>query len=317
MSKYNILTGNVYDMIPKLKNNSIQSIITSPPYWGLRDYGSPDQIGLEDTVEEYVANLVKIFDQLKPKLKDNGTLWLNLGDTYSNHKDSKSVIQTLAKGTPKEKTHEIAIGRSVSRNAKLLKAQGLKNKDLIGIPWRVALALQANGWYLRQDIIWSKPNPMPESVKDRCSKSHEHVFLLTKSDKYYFDYKAIREPVSEATVKRLSQKNLDQQEGSSRVPFKKNGNMKAVGNLDLRNKRDVWNIATKPFKGAHFAVMPEELVLPCLLAGSKEGDIVFDPFTGSGTVGVVAKKNKRKFIGIEINTDYVEIAKERIKNTNG
>ena len=307
-----IITGNVLDKVKNLKDKSIQTVVTSPPYWGLRDYGIDEQLGLEETVEEYVSNLVELFELIKGKLKDDGTVWLNLGDSYSSHKDCKSVGQTLAKGTSREDAHIIEKGKSVSRNSKLLKQQGLKNKDLIGVPWRVAFALQSAGWYLRQDIIWAKPNPMPESVTDRCTKSHEYVFLLTKNARYYFDNKAIKEPVSEGTVKRLLQKTLATQKGSSRVPFKTNGNMKAVGDTDLRNKRDVWTITTKPFKGAHFAVMPEALVEPCILAGSKVGDLVLDPFAGSGTVGVVSKRYKRNFIGIELNPDYVKIAEERI-----
>jgi DNA modification methylase len=294
-----IITGNVLDKIKKLKDNSIQTVITSPPYWGLRDYGNENQLGLEETVEEYVANLVELFELIKVKLKDDGTVWLNLGDSYAGNVSRASNNGRAGFGNKREKI--------VSRVG-----VGLKAKDLIGVPWRVAFALQSAGWYLRQDIIWAKPNPMPESVTDRCTKSHEYLFLLTKNAKYYFDNKAIKEPVSGGTVKRLLQKTLATQEGSSRVPFKTNGNMKAVGDTDLRNKRDVWTITTKPFKGAHFAVMPEALVEPCILAGSKVGDLVLDPFAGSGTVGVVSKRYKRNFIGIELNPEYVKIAEERI-----
>jgi DNA modification methylase len=356
-----IITGNVLDKVKKLKDNSIQTVITSPPYWGLRDYGTATwidgntncdhkgkpfatkaninkntggrdvknqedreffksvcgkcgatrvdaQLGLEETVEEYVANLVELFELIKGKLKDNGTVWLNLGDSYSSHKDCKSVGQTLAKGTSREDAHVIDKGKSVSRNTKLLKQQGLKNKDLIGVPWRVAFALQSAGWYLRQDIIWAKPNPMPESVTDRCTKSHEYVFLLSKNAKYYFDNKAIKEPT---VTKDNSTRNRDITKLNNTPGRTKMGGLK-TNNYDTRNKRDVWNIASKPFKGAHFAVMPEALVEPCILAGSKVGDLVLDPFAGSGTVGVVSKRYKRNFIGIELNPEYVKIAEERI-----
>lgn len=306
-----IITGNVLDKVKKLKDKSIQTVVTSPPYWGLRDYGIDEQLGLEETVEEYVSNLVELFELIKGKLKDDGTVWLNLGDSYSSHKDCKSVGQTLAKGTSREDAHVIEKGKSVSRNSKLLKQQGLKNKDLIGVPWRVAFALQSAGWYLRQDIIWAKPNPMPESVTDRCTKSHEYVFLLSKNAKYYFDNKAIKEdgviPAgtkgAKGSVERQGIKGVN-----ARPPVYKIYDGK-------RNKRDVWTITTKPFKGAHFAVMPEALVEPCILAGSKVGDLVLDPFAGSGTVGVVSKRYKRNFIGIELNPDYVKIAEERIANS--
>ena len=290
-----IITGNVLDKVKKLKDNSIQTVITSPPYWGLRDYGNENQLGLEETVEEYVANLVELFELIKVKLKDDGTVWLNLGDSYAGNVSRASNNGRAGFGNKREKI--------VSRVG-----VGFKTKDLIGVPWRVAFALQSAGWYLRQDIIWAKPNPMPESVKDRCTKSHEYVFLLSKSPKYYFDSEAIKEDgvipagtkAAKGSVERQGIKGVN-----ARPPVYKIYDGK-------RNKRDVWTITTKPFKGAHFAVMPEALVEPCILAGSKVGDLVLDPFAGSGTVGVVSKRYKRNFIGIELNPEYVKIAEERI-----
>jgi len=306
-----ILIGDAKDKLKELETESIQSVITSPPYWGLRDYGNNGQIGLEQTPRDYVNSMVDVFNEVKRILRNDGILWLNLGDSYSSHKDCKSVGQTLAKGTLKQNAHKISKGMSVSRNTKMLKSVGLKNKDLVGIPWRVAFALQNEGWYLRQDIIWAKPNPMPESVKDRCTKSHEYLFMLTKSEKYYYDYEAIQEPT-------VSTRN-GHQFGGKKYNDPNNPIYDSAGSFykstGKRNKRDVWTIPTKPFKGAHFAVMPEALVEPCLLAGSKVDDLILDPFAGSGTVGVVAKKHNRKFIGIELNPDYAKIANDRINET--
>lgn len=315
-----ILVGNVLDRLAELPAGSVRTCVTSPPYWGLRDYGTasweggnPDcdhlgkpmatraninkncgtgndvknseyrefyrdicgkcgatredqQLGLEGTPEAYVENMVKVFREVWRVLADDGTLWLNLGDSYAS------------------------------------------GKQLVGIPWRVAFALQADGWYLRQDIIWAKPNPMPESVTDRCTKSHEYLFLLSKSPRYFYDYEAVREDgVIPAGTK--AAKGSAERQGvkgvNARPPEYKVYDGK-------RNKRDVWTIATKPFKGAHFAVMPEALVEPCVLAGSQEGDTVLDPFTGSGTVAVVANRLGRNFVGTELNPEYAKIAKERI-----
>jgi DNA modification methylase len=323
-----ILTGDVLEQLKTLTDESVQCCITSPPYWGLRDYGNAGQIGLEKTPEEYVAKMVEVFREVRRVLRKDGTLWLNLGDSYANTK----VGNTETNKNP----------RAVTPNFRKVRPPNLKHKDLVGIPCRVAFALQTDGWYLRQDIIWSKPNPMPESVTDRCTKSHEYMFLLTKSTKYYFDAAAIAEPITDSSAIRLLQ-NINAQKGSDRVPGKTNGTMKAVGGKlfdpsmagggtshvghsgyrkadgtlmvkPTRNKRSVWTITTKPFKGAHFAVMPEALVEPCIKAGTKVGDMTLDPFAGSGTVGVVAKKLRREFIGIELNPEYVKMAKERIKN---
>lgn len=274
-------------------------VVTSPPYFGLRDYGVEGQIGLEQTPDEYVAKLVGVFRAVREVLADDGTLWLNLGDSYNNFRVSTNG-QSVHSGKLKGKFDG---RRPVDRN--------LKEKDLIGIPWRVAFALQSDGWYLRQDIIWHKPNPMPESVRDRCTKAHEYVFLLSKGPKYFYDAEAVKEKAAESTVVRLSQ-NIDAQEGSSRVPGKTNGNMKAVGS-DMRNRRSVWTVSTKPFKGAHFATFPPDLIEPCILAGCPVGGTVLDPFMGAGTTALVSEKLGRRWVGAEINPDYCGIAMNRLK----
>lgn len=304
-----ILVGDVLQRLSEIPDNSVQTCITSPPYWGLRDYGNDGQIGLEQTPDGYVAKMVAVFQQVKRVLKDDGTLWLNLGDSYASMRDSKAVPDTL-----RGDNDGTAVASAANRNPSNLRSAGLKHKDLVGIPWRVAFALQADGWYLRQDIIWAKPNVMPESVRDRCTKSHEYLFLLTKSPKYYYDHIAIKEPVSEVSLKRA------QSGWKSNRPSTKTSaegiDVEVMGkrfvNPDGRNKRSVWFIPTASFKGAHFAVMPEALVEPCVLAGSKNDDVVLDPFTGSGTVGVVALRHNRRFLGIELNPEYAGIAQDRI-----
>ena len=301
-----ILHGDVLDKLKEIETESIQCVVTSPPYWGLRDYGSDGQLGLEETPEEYVENMVKVFREVKRVLKHDGTVWLNLGDSYSSGSggyDDKYMHNSTS-GTPSE-----GVRKSVSAS----KPFGLPTKNLVGIPWRVAFALQADGWYLRQDIIWHKPNPMPEPVTDRCTKSHEYIFLLTKSAKYFYDNDAVREPVAESSIGRLNQ-NIDQQVGTTRANGgkKSNGNLKAVGDIEKgRNKRSVWTITTKPYKEAHFAVFPPKIPELCIKAGSKEGDIVLDPFFGSGTTGWVAQRLGRKWIGIELNAKYIKIAEKR------
>lgn len=264
MSEAKILVGDVRQQLASIADGSVQCCVTSPPYWGLRDYGVDGQIGLEQTPEAYVDEMVGVFREVWRVMADDGVLWLNLGDSYngSGGAGGDYGVGGLKEGQPKYP------GRKV---------ETLKPKDLVGIPWRVAFALQADGWWLRQDIIWAKPNPMPESVADRCTKAHEYLFMLTKSARYYFDNVAIAEPTC--------------------------------------NKRSVWTITTKPFKGAHFAVMPEALVEPCVLASSRPNDLVLDPFTGSGTVGVVALKHGRDFIGTELNPEYAEIARNRIESS--
>jgi hypothetical protein len=301
-----ILLGDVRQRLAELEAGSVRTCVTSPPYFGLRDYGTENQIGLEETPEAYVAEMVAVFREVWRVLADDGTLWLNIGDSYASFRDGKATPDTtrgISTGTLVPK------GSAKNRMASTFSGSKIKHKDLIGIPWRLAFALQDDGWYLRSDIIWHKPNPMPESVRDRPTKSHEYVFLLTKNAKYYYDHQAVKEPATTGSWDAMPPiGGKKQTEG--------NGNNTYSGNRPpsdgLRNRRDVWTIATKPFKGAHFAVMPEALVEPCILAGSAEGDTVLDPFTGSGTVAVVANRHGRNFVGTELNAGYAEIARERI-----
>ena len=295
-----IITGDSLTVLRDQKSESVQTVITSPPYWGLRDYGHEDQLGLEKSPEEYVQNLVEVFAEVKRILKDDGTLWLNLGDSYSG--SGKGPAGNLGKNHDE---------RNLQSKHSAIVPEGLKPKDLIGIPWRVAFALQTDGWYLRQDIIWAKPNPMPESVTDRCTKSHEYLFLLSKSARYYYDNEAIKERsvsvIGENTQIRFGGNKYGDSDDPKHAT--KSGNVYEP--QELRNKRDVWTIATQPFKGAHFAIMPEALVEPCVLAGSRLGDLVLDPFAGSGTVGAVATRNGRGFLGIELNPEYADLARSR------
>ena len=296
----NLLIGDVREKLKELDDSSVQCCVTSPPYWGLRNYQEKKQLGLEETPEEYVENMVKVFREVKRVLKDDGTCWLNLGDSYAGNMSRASNNGRAGYGNPREEV--------VSRIP-----IGLKAKDLVGIPFRVAFALQQDGWYLRQDIIWNKPNPMPESVQDRCTKSHEYIFLLTKSSKYYYDADAIREPLAESSIGRLEQ-DIDNQIGTTRANggAKLNGNFKAVGDVDKgANKRSVWTITTKPFKDAHFAVFPIEIPTYCIKAGSKEGDTILDPFMGSGTTALAAQEHGRRWVGVELNPEYVKIIKKR------
>lgn len=293
-----ILVGDVRKRLSELPANSVQCVVTSPPYWGLRDYGNDGQIGMEHTPDEYVSQMVQVFREVWRVLADDGTLWLNLGDSY---------VGTGSKGDYKDPKY--ADGRNGQTIALNNKVDGLKSKDLVGIPWRVAFALQADGWYLRQDIIWHKPNPMPESVRDRCTKAHEYLFLLTKSARYYFDSDAIKEDAVTGSWDALpSIGGIKHAEGNDNRTY--SGNTPSFDGK--RNKRDVWSINTKPYLGAHFAVMPEALVEPCIIAGSKMGDVVLDPFAGSGTVGVVALRHGRQFIGTELNPEYAALAEQRI-----
>lgn len=259
-----IIESDAILALQKLSSDSVQCIVTSPPYWGLRDYGIDGQIGLEENLHQYINKLVSVFSEARRVLKDSGVLWLNIGDGYTSgnrryrapDKKNPARAMSIRPDTP----------------------EGLKSKDLLGIPWRLALALQEDGWFLRSDIIWNKPNAMPESVKDRPTHSHEYVFMLTKKEKYYYDNQAIKE--------------------------------------DGRNKRTVWNINTAPFSEAHFATFPPALIEPCILATTKENDFVLDPFLGSGTVGLVCQEYNRKFVGIELNDKYIEIARKRLSSGN-
>lgn len=316
MMKATILVGDVLDRLSEIPDGSVQCCVTSPPYWGLRDYGQDGQLGLESTPEAYVENMVAVFREVRRVLASDGVCWLNVGDSYASNwgmgakRNSSWWSSRNGELEGKGWGHvETAIPPNSFRKGR---ADGLKVKDLVGIPWRVAFALQADGWWLRQDIIWHKPNPMPESVTDRCTKAHEYLFMLTKSSRYYFDNEAIKEP-AKAT-------NHHDYTGT---PYAAPGRTTDTGNRHkevngpfIRNRRSVWTVNTKPFKGAHFAVMPEALCEPPILASSREGDLVLDPFTGSGTVAVVALRHGRNFIGTELNPDYAQIARERITNDN-
>ena len=273
----------------------VQTCVTSPPYFGLRDYGHEGQIGLESEVGDYVRNLVDVFALVRDLLHENGTLWLNLGDSYSGSGKGPS------KSLNGEQHH------MEGKHSKIV-PDGLKPKDLIGIPWRVAFALQADGWYLRQDIIWHKPNPMPESVQDRCTKNHEYIFLLSKKPKYYFDNEAIKEPVKQDWGTRDRTDGKYHNEGSGLQPH--SGLEKSY---DMANKRSVWTVTTKPFHGAHFAVFPPDLIEPCVLAGSRPNDIVLDPFMGSGTTAAVAQRLNRLYLGCELNTSYKVLQDNRLQ----
>ena len=279
--------------------------ITSPPYYGLRDYGGEDkQIGQENTPEEYIQNLVEVFRLVRDNLTDDGTLWVNIGDSYYNYRPGKG--QSYPKQSVSNTKQDLPDKCSKRGN----KLEGLKEKDLIGIPWMLAFALRQDGWYLRQDIIWHKPNPMPESVKDRCTKSHEYIFLLSKNKKYYYDNESIKEKAvgerwgGNTPINMNNTKDKDGQFSGLTRP------RKMV--YDKRNKRSVWKVATKPYKGSHFAVFPEELIKPCILAGSEPNDIILDPFMGSGTTASVAKELNRYYMGCELHEEYGELIRNRV-----
>jgi DNA modification methylase len=290
-----------------IEPKSIHTCVTSPPYFGLRDYGHDGQIGLEPTPDEFVAAMVEVFRHVRECLRDDGTVWLNLGDSYAQAGGRGE------QGSTSQRMGRANVAAQERRAISTRPPEGLKAKDLIGIPWRVAFALQADGWYLRQDIIWHKPNPMPESVRDRCTKSHEYIFLFSKQPKYYFNHEAIKEPVASSTKSRLSQKTLATQAGSDRVPGKTNGPMKAVGGMETRSRRSVWSVPTKPFKGAHFATFPPDLIEPCVLAGCPEGGTVLDPFGGAGTTALVANRHGRNAVLCELNPEYAQMACDRLE----
>lgn len=296
-----IKQGDCIELMRGMAATSVNCCVTSPPYFGLRDYGVEGQLGLESTPDEYVAKMVEVFREVRRVLRDDGTVWLNLGDSYAANR-SYQVAST--KGGAK---HSPAQASQTNNTV----PPGLKAKDLIGIPWRVAFAMQADGWYLRQDIIWHKPNPMPESVRDRCTKAHEYIFLLSKKPKYYYDHEAVKE---DATGRDPCNKNhkyktaYDQGDEKHRTK----AGLAQVGPVLKRNRRSVWTVAPKPFKGAHFAVFPPDLIEPCILAGCPEGGTVLDPFGGSGTTGMVAEKHGRNAILCELNPEYVALAEKRL-----
>lgn len=339
-----ILQGDCREMLATLPDASVNTCVTSPPYFGLRDYGVDGQMGLEPTPAEFVAGMVSVFREVRRVLRDDGTLWLNIGDSYAGSGRGGNPDAGTKQGTNRGsqsvgvlygREHESAEQereRIKAANAALAQA-GCKAKDLLGIPWMLAFALRADGWYLRQDIIWSKPNPMPESVRDRCTKAHEFIFLLSKSPRYYFDAAAISERVAEAGV--VESSNLVSQtkvrrgkvigrgvHGSSqargmvgkRADRSNSGGFPTEG---TRNKRSVWEVATQPFGEAHFATYPPALIEPCILAGCPKGGAVLDPFFGAGTTGLVADRLQRDCIGIELNPEYAEIARKRLQGDGG
>ena len=307
---WELYQGDCIEVMQGMPEGFVQTCVTSPPYWGLRDYGVDGQLGLEPTPEEYVANLVEVFREVKRVLRKDGTLWLNLGDSYAG--SGKGAWDN------KEVQKEVYVPDKDSPQCKLKKVpQGLKPKDLVGIPWRVAFALQADGWYLRSDIIWHKPNALPESVTDRPTKAHEYIFLLSKSQKYYYDADSIKEPSSDLEK---SKKRYEKPFGGKKAEELLKTNQvhtRTIGMREFdgkRNKRTVWTVPTQPFPEAHFAVYPPALITPCILAGCPVGGTVLDPFAGSGTTLLVATQHHRKAIGIELNPEYVEIAKRRLNS---
>jgi DNA modification methylase len=331
-----ILTGDCRALLPSLPDESVQCCVTSPPYWGLRDYGHANQIGLESTPQEYVKAMVAVFREVRRVLKNDGTLWLNLGDSYAANR-SYQVQDNKHKD----------VGNHMPTSVPM----GLKQKDLIGIPWRVAFALQEDGWYLRSDIIWAKPNPMPESVKDRPTRSHEYIFLLTKSSRYYYDHEAIREQPSPDLIKQIEEgyngqaikdyigasvqdasatksriidgyrKRIDKQRGHSRRHAGFNDKWDALTPEEQaacgRNKRDVWTVPPANYREAHFATFPPNLIKPCILAGTKHGDTVLDPFGGSGTTGKVSLELGRRSILCELNEEYIALIRKRTETEIG
>ena len=304
MSVSKIICANALDGLKTLADNSVDMCVTSPPYYGLRDYGESGQIGMEQTPQEYIEHLTEIFMEVHRVLKPTGTLWINIGDSYAG--SGKGPMSLAVAGNGKNsKVHEVP-----------KTWDGIKPKDMIGIPWTLAFSLRAKGWYLRSDIIWHKTNCLPESVKDRPTKCYEHIFLLSKSRKYYYDYKAIQEPLKQVSKERYKRGR------SAESKYAREGMQKNINGVredsshfdqEYKRKRDVWEVSTNTFKmDEHFAMYPEKLIEPCILAGSKKDGIVLDPFFGSGTTGVVAKKHGREYIGIDINAKYCKLAEKRI-----
>ena len=309
--------GDAIDVLNRMAEAGVkvQTIVTSPPYWGLRDYGHPGQIGMEPTIGEFISKLRDVFDLCREVLADDGTAWVNMGDSYAN--DGKWGGASGGK-------HAKALHGNTGIGRKKV-STGLKPKDLIGQPWRLAFALQDAGWYLRQDIVWHKPNPMPEPVRDRCTKAHEYIFLLSKSERYHFDSEAIKEPVSgganarrpgnKAPPKGAPGNSAERKLALPGSGTKNNSSFDAAMAVmpDARNKRSVWTVGSEPYSGAHFATFPTALIEPCILAGCPPGGIVLDPFFGSGTTGQVAQALGRRFIGIELNPEYKALQDERLR----
>ena len=279
-----------------------QTCVTSPPYFGLRDYGHPDQLGLEQTPEQYIAAMVEVFRCVKDVLADDGTLWLNIGDSYAGYHGNKNAAYDAA---PSNKG-----GYFENQRKTLVNHNGIKNKDLIGVPWMLAFALRADGWYLRQDIIWHKPNPMPESVTDRCTKAHEYVFLLSKSPRYFMDPEGLKEPATGRAPGNIGHKYAQEGVYATQNP---QARLAACGARETRNRRSVWTVATRAYRGAHFATFPPALIEPCILSGSRPGDIVLDPFMGSGTTAAVALRHGRRYVGCELNPEYLPLQQSRMK----
>ena len=319
---WEIRQGDVLDRLRAMPDGSVHCCVTSPPYWGLRDYGCDGQIGLEATVDEWVAQMVAVFREVRRVLRDDGVFWLNLGDAYAGSNGAQSrgadypASSSLEGGSMLRARQIAAHPQGLSGTGSLKRTPGLKPKDLIGMPWRVAFALQADGWYLRSDVVWSKPNPMPESVTDRPTKAHEYVFLLTKSARYFYDSEAIREDATAAPRKcgANSRANVaHKQDGHGRRHAGFNERYDFENPPAGRNARTVWTIATQPYPEAHFATFPEALAEKCILAGSPSDGTVLDPFAGSGTTGAVCVRYGRAFIGIELNPEYVTLTEKRIK----
>jgi DNA modification methylase len=295
---YTIIEGDCIEKLKQLPEKSINTCVTSPPYYALRNYQMDGQVGVEESPDDYVQKIVQVFREVRRVLKDDGTIWINLGDSYAGS------------GGAGNQFDQIENGLSPYKQTGSPKDIGLKPKDLIGIPWRVAFALQADGWYLRSDIIWHKPNPMPESVKDRPTKSHEYIFLMSKNRTYYYDQESIKTPVKQENMKgTTTHKRSTKDWGDGTGVKTHNGFDKSY---DMANKRDVWTVPTDKFEGQHFATFPKELIKPCILAGCPEGGTVLDPFNGSGTTCIVSLQNNRKYIGIELNPEYCIIAHKRI-----
>jgi len=306
---WEIRVGNCLEKLNELPENSIHCCVTSPPYFALRNYQNDEQIGQEETPEEFVENLVEVFRGVKRVLRDDGTLWLNIGDTYSRGNRGKVVPPA---GVAATKNDDIKYGDL--ETPKLNSHPTIKQKDLIGIPWRVAFALQADGWYLRSEIIWHKPNPMPESVKDRPTRAHEHIFLLTKNEKYYYDAESIKTDANPEAAKRAKRKNFAHHRKTDE--WAEGSGMQPHSGFDKEytkaNKRDVWSVPVKTYRGAHFATYPPDLIEPCVLAGCPVDGTVIDPFSGAATTGVVACQKNRNYIGIELNPEYAKLSEDRL-----